>query len=271
MCLLRLAAAVLIAVTIAAPSAAQVVQAPSAADQLLAARATYYTLTAKGVKSFHCDVDVDWQNMLTRFSGKTIPDDSIWLHYLTSSHLSLDDDLNGKGTFTWANVGVPPEGGEAAAQKLRTGTTSIIAGFLQIWNPFMNGGLLPAPQPSIAIAANDDGLQLHSTSANAVIDEQFDKNILLQQVHAVTPQADVTAFPTFTNTAEGKLVSTVRTVHRQPPTAPPAELTMSVTYTPVSGFQIPSHLHIDQQNGSVFDFYFKNCTVSLIPPIPFRP
>ncbi len=68
-------------------------------DRILAARALYYTPTAKGLRAFSCDVSIDWKDLLTRFSGKVIDEDNAYLRYLESTRLSISDNLKSGGKF----------------------------------------------------------------------------------------------------------------------------------------------------------------------------
>jgi hypothetical protein len=74
-------------------------QDKAARDRLFAAHAQYYTPTTGGLKSFRCEATIDWQAMLTRFSGNQIPEDNPMLKYLRTVHLSVVDQLHGKGSL----------------------------------------------------------------------------------------------------------------------------------------------------------------------------
>ena len=69
------------------------------------------------------------------------------------------------------------------------------------------------------------------------------------------------AYPTYADTPDGRVVSAIRTVFRQPPTAPPAELNIRVSYTPVQGFRIPDTLDYELKNVGSFEFKFSACSV----------
>jgi hypothetical protein len=244
--------------TTALTSAAQK-QSPS--DQLAGARALYYTPTTQGLKSFHCDLLFDWKDMLTRFSGTEIQDDNPFLKYLRSAHLSVTDDLKGTGQLEWANTEAPPVGKEEPAAKMEGGMKQMISGFYTSWNAYMNGSMVPVPDVTTTVTAMADGLRLHATTPSNDVTEFFDKNLLLSEAHIVQPERDVRAYPTFIDTPDGRLLSAIRTVYQQPPTAPPAELTMSVTYAPVQTFRLPASLEINMQNVGIFVFKFSGCSV----------
>ena len=73
-------------------------------DRLTLARAQYYTPTASGLKSFHCDASIDWKAMLTRFGRADVPDDNPALKFLGTVHLAISDDLRGAGSLQWTST-----------------------------------------------------------------------------------------------------------------------------------------------------------------------
>jgi len=242
------------------PVAASAQQNP-AEQHLLSARALYYTPTSDGLKSFHCGIAVDWKDLLTRFSGKPIPDDNPFLLYLNSVHLSVTDELSGKGTLEWTETTSPSETLAGPAGKIHGGMEQTINGFFQAWNPFMNGDMVPIPDDSTKVTALGDNINLHATSGSTNVDEVFDKNLLLTSVHVVNPDMDSTIHPTYTDSPDGRIVSSLASTTSQPPTAPPLDVTMSAAYTKISSFQIPATVHVDVKNVAAFVFRFTACTV----------
>ncbi|HEY4010061.1 MAG TPA: hypothetical protein VGM11_07920 [Acidobacteriaceae bacterium] len=230
-------------------------------EKLLAARALYYTPTAQGLKSFHCDVIVDWKDLLTRVGGTEINDDNPLLKYLQTVHLSATDDLRTGGGLEWANTATPPEGKEQAATQMSGGIKQMFNGFFQSWNGYMNGTMVPAPDSSTVVTEADGGLHLYEKTATAELNESFDKNFLLTDAHVVMPTLDATAYPSYEDTPDGRIVSVIRTVYRQPPSAPPAELTMKIGYAPVSNFRLPETLQYELKNVGLFVFKLSGCTV----------
>src|SRR6266702_575909 len=253
-------ALLLAAVVCLAPQAIQA-QVKTPTDRLLAARALYYTPTTAGLKSFHCDLVTDWKGILSRSSGKDIPDDNPFLKYLQSAHVFVTDDLNGAGTLEWSNTAVPAEGLADPASKMRDGVTQMISGFFTSWNGYMNGSMVPAPAPTDVVSATTDGIHVHGSSDTMTVDEDFDKNMLLTQAHVVTPDLDAIAYPTFDDTTDGRIVSSFRTDLKQPVTAPIVQLNIAVIYQTVSSFRIPASLHYDLKNVGQFDFTLSGCSV----------
>ena len=232
-------------------------------DRLTLARAQYYTPTASGLKSFHCDASIDWKAMLTRFGGADVPDDNPALRFLGTVHLAVSDDLHGKGSLEWTNTADVPDARKDSIQQLQSGLQTSVAGFFQSWNAYMNGSMVPVPDKSVTITKSGDGLHLSGAANDLKFDEDFDQNTLLTQALVVTPNLRVLATPTFTRTPDGLVVSSVMSEVHQPPTAPEADVTYRIEYAKVSSYQIPSHVVFDIKNTGVIEIGFSACTVAV--------
>jgi hypothetical protein len=239
-------------------------QEKPARERLIAARPQYYTPTANGLKSFHCDAAIDWKAMLTRFSGVEVPDDNPALKFLDTVHLSVDDELKGKGSLGWTSESDVPEDKAAAIKQIRDGLQQSIAGFFESWNAYMNGSMVPYPDKTVALTDTADGLHLSGTGKDMAVDEDFDKNMLLTRSVVVTPTLKVLATPTYAATPDGLLISVVKSEVHQPPTAPEAEATFRIAYAKVEAFQIPAQVVFDIKNTGVIEIAFKSCQVSLM-------
>lgn len=237
-------------------------QTKTPAERLSLARSLYYTPTAQGLRSFHCDLAIDWKDMLSRFGGNEVKDDNPFLKYLQSARLSVTDDLKSGGRLEWANTAVPPEGKEASVTQMKNGMQQMVTGFFDTWNGYMNGSMVPIPDATTTISAVDDGLHLHATATAMDVNESFDKNLLLTEAHVVTPEMDATAYPTFADTPDGRVVSSIRSSIRQPPTAPGMEVSFAVTYANVSNFRLPETLTLEVKNVGAFKFKLSGCSVN---------
>lgn len=232
-------------------------------DRLAAAHSQYYTPTASGLKSFHCDAAIDWKTLLSRFSGTEIPEDNPALQSLLTVHLAVSDDLHGAGSLEWTSTDAPPENINAPVTQIRDGLKTAVAGFFQSWNAYVNGSMVPLADPTVSLAKSGDGMHLTATDRGMTIDEDFDKNMLLTQAVVVSPSVKVIAIPIFTPTSDGLLVSTVQNKVNQPPTAPETDATFRIDYARVDAFQIPSRIIFDIKNTGVIEIGFKTCKVSV--------
>ena len=238
-------------------------QDKEARDRLAAAHAQYYTPTASGLKSFHCDAAIDWRSMLSRLTQVDIPEDTPALKFLNSVHLGVNDNLHGQGALEWSSNVDPPEDKKAALNQIKEGLQTSIGGFFQSWNAYMNGSMVPLPDQSVTVTKTTDGVHLSGSTKDASFDEDFDKNMLLTQALVVSPNLKVLATPTFTPTPDGLIVSSVASQVHQPPTAPQVNATFHIEYAKVESFQLPSRVVFDIKNTGVIDVLFSNCTVTV--------
>jgi hypothetical protein len=253
------------------PRAQQAAQQKQAADKLILARGTYYTPTANGLDSFHCAASMDWKDYITRIAGKDLQANSAFLAYVDTVHLSVSDDLKGSGSLQWTAATAPPQAIQPNVQQVRDGLEKMFSGFFQTWNPYMNGTMVPSPDPSTTITPVGDGMNLHAQSGGMAVDESVDKNLLLTQIHVSGSAMDVVAFPTYLDTPDGRVVASVRSTIRQPPTAPPVVITMAATYTRVQSFQLPAKLTFEVQNVGTFVLNLSACTVKASSKSAIKP
>lgn len=239
-----------------------------ALDRLLAGRAQYYTPTASGLKSFHCEATIDWKGMLTRLGRTEIPDNDPVLKYLQTVHLSVADQLNGKGSMDWTETGVPPKGTEQNVKRFHDGLQTDMAGFFQDWNAYMNGSMVPIPKSWVTVAIKGAGVHLSGTSAGTSIDEDFDQNMLLTQLRVVSPEMRLFAIPSYVDTADGLVISAVTYKINRPPSAPQEETTVRIKYAKVDSFQIPLNVVLDIKNIGVIEVGFNACQVSVADVAP---
>ena len=230
--------------------------------RLTSAHTLYYTPTASGLKSFHCEAAIDWKSMLTRLSGVEIPDDNPALKFLQTVHLSVDDELKGNGSLSWTSETDPPKDKADAIKQIQDGLKTSVSGFFQTWNVYMNGSMVPIPDSTLTLTNVGDGIHLSGTSNGTSFDEDFDKNMLLTKVRVVNPNMTVLATPTYSTTPDGLLVSAVASQISQPSTAPPAEAIFRIDYVKVEAFQIPSRVVFDIKNTGVIEIAFNSCRVS---------
>lgn len=238
-------------------------QDTEARNRLAAAHAEYYTPTASGLKSFHCDASIDWKAMLSRFSGKDIPDDNPVLKFLQTVHLAVNDDLHGKGALEWTNTAAPPASIQPAMQQMEEGFQTSVSGFFQTWNAYMNGAMVPIPDSTVIATKSGDGVHLSGTTKDTSFDEDYDKNMLLTKAVVVSPTITVSAKPIYINSEDGLLLSSVASQIHQPPTAPETDVTFRVEYMKVDSYQIPSHVVFDIKNTGVIEITFSACKATV--------
>jgi len=237
-------------------------QDKNAQNRLAAAHAQYYTPTASGLKSFHCDASIDWKAMLSRFSGTEVADDNPALIFLQTVHLAINDNLRGNGELEWTSTAEPPAERKSSMQQIQDGLQTTISGFFQSWNAYMNGTMVPLPDSTFTVTNSGDGVHLSGTSKDKSFDEDYDKNMILTKVLITSPNLTVLAKPTYTSTEDGLLVSSVTSQIHQPPTAPEIEATFRIEYVKVDSYQIPSHVVFNIKNTGMIEFQLNACKVT---------
>jgi len=235
---------------------AQEVDPSKRAGLLAGANSVYYNMREAGLKSFHCNVDVDWQAMLAMGTAKKVAEDDPYLRYLRSARISITTDLVAKPRIDWANVGTPPEGKEKEAQNLSGGVRSMLEGFLASWTPSLNGTLIN--QKPKSMEASGKGYVVRAADGDS---EVLDKNLHL--IHTSTTTADLRAEmdTDFIKSPEGLLLTRLDGTYQQPPSAPGSHVIMTVSYQLSDGFHLPEKFTLTVQNVAAVSMNFTACIV----------
>jgi hypothetical protein len=233
-------------------------------SRLVTARALYYTPTTAGLESFNCRVAIDWKGVLRDASGKEIKDDNPLLVYLNSVQLSLNDKLRGNGSLEWSDTSAPQEPVKSAAAQMKEGLSQMVSGFFDSWNGFLSGTMVPLPDKTTILTPQGRGMHLHAGQGQTILDEDYDENMLLTNIHAVSGAIDAKIAPAFTETSDGRIISSIQGEYRQPATAPPVYLTMGVEYGQVNGYRLPNKIHYQLKNVLQMDINLSGCTTNSI-------
>jgi hypothetical protein len=247
-------------IAIAVPANAQAVTGKAQTDLLTAARANYYNLRFQGVKSFTCNVDIDWDAMFKQFNGKALPADSPMMVYLAKSRLGVKETVTSGAEVTWANSGTPPEELADSASQLRGGVKQMLDGFFQAWTPNINGELFG--NGVTGVTATDTGYLVTEKNPDKSTDKlTFDKNMLLSHISSTSANLSDEVGMTYSKTSQGWLVSAIEGDYRQPVTAPPTHITMQAEYQTVDGVQIPGVILLTVKNVAAFNLKLSGCIV----------
>ena len=223
------------------------------------ARSLYYTPVDAGLQSFHCEVGFDWKAFMVKASNAPVLDDDVRLKYLKTIQLTVDDDLHGSGKLHWDAPTPPPEGAEDSISHIREPFQQLWSGFFQAWNGFLTGDMVTLDSKA-TVEHSETGYKVHVQTGPGAAAEQYDDKLLLQSIHVTTPTLDSLVEPSFSSTPSGLIVTSIRSVYRQPPGTDSTEVLMKVNYAPVGSFQLPSELTITVGPAS-FEFHLANCTV----------
>ena len=238
-------------------------QTASPAAAFRKARALYYTPVDKGLRGFGCDVGFDWKQFMEKANSASVQDTDERLAYLRGIKLTISDDLNVGGQLQWAAPTTAPDASEQSIAQIRSGMQAMWSGFFQSWNGFFTGDLVALGDTQTTVErTNSGGFHVFTTQNGKVAEEFFDRNLVLLSLHVSTPTLDSNLTPIFVDSAQGRLVTDLNSVVRQPPNAAGTTVDMKVQYATVNGFQLPSALQINVGGTTAFDFALSNCTVN---------
>ena len=225
------------------------------------ARALYYTPVDRGLKGFDCDVSFDWKSFIEKATHAPVEASDERLTYLNGIRLTVSDDLNSTGELHWTAPTTPPDASESSINQIRTGMQQMWAGFFQSWNGFYTGDLVSVADNNTTVERTPTGYHVFTKAQGKVAEETYTGDFTLQTLHVSTPDMDSTLTPTFEKTPQGRLVTSMDSLVKQPPATPGTSVDMTVHYAPVNGFQLPSELVIDVAKTATFDFHLSGCTV----------
>jgi len=251
----------ILAIAVIAASAHPQALSKTDKEQLLvSARTQYYNLGFLGVKSFTCNVDVDWDGIFKQFNGTPLPADSPMMIYLAKSRLGVKETVATGAEITWANTGTPPDTLADAASQLRGGIKQALDGFFEAWTPNINGRLFSAD--ITGITSTGSGYLVEEKSPGNDIDKlTFDKHMLLSHISSLSPDVAAEVDMRYSPGAQGLLISSIEGDYRQPVTAAPTHVTMSTDYQAVDGFQLPGSIVLTVKNVATFTLKLSGCIV----------
>jgi hypothetical protein len=210
------------------------------------------------VKSFHCDVKVDWPAFFTVVTGKAVPADDPAVKKVEAIKISFTNDLSSGSTVEWTLPSGSTESDAGMAQ-MKSGFIQMMGGFFQTWNRSLNGTLIPLAPRTLSPSANgytlDDGNGID-------IDKLFlDKDLRVTRLLSQTSTATATVETNFQSSPKGLLLIDVTAEYHQPPSAPAVNLIMKTSFAPLGDFLIPDTLAVSIPNALAFIMKFTACTV----------
>jgi hypothetical protein len=210
------------------------------------------------VKSFHCDVEVDWPAFFSVITGKTVPSDDLAVKKMQAIKISFTNNLSGGATVEWT----PPSGSSdstAGIDQMKTGFVQMVTGFFQTWNGSLNGTLIPlAPR---TLAPNANGFTVDESNGTDTEKLLLDKDLKVTEIISKKPEATATVETNFQSSPKGLLLMDVTAEYHEPPSAPAVHLTMKTTFAPQGDFLVPDSLAVSIPNALAFNMKFTNCTV----------
>ena len=245
---------------IAAPGHSQAVTGEARTSLLTAARAQYYNLRFQGLKSFSCNVDVDWNAIFTEAAGAPLPADNPMMVYLLKSRLGLKETVATGAEVTWANTGTPPDSVAASVNQLRGGVKQMLSGFFETWTANINGDLFSKDVTSVT--ATNGGYLVDEKSPGGNSDTlTFNKDMLLSHVSNKSAGVVTEIDPRYSKTPQGLLVNDIEADSKQTAAEPPTHVSMTTDYQTVEGFQLPNTIVLSVRNIATFKLKLTGCVV----------
>jgi hypothetical protein len=232
------------------------------ADQralLVSARSQIYNLRSAGLKSYHCDIDFDWNAFFVSAGGKAVPADDPMSVYLNGLRFAITNDLDTPKVESSA-TGTPPAGREEPALKIKGSVEGVLNGYLAAWSPFLRGFELPDKPTTFTLTSA--GYAVTNKEDDSLSEYDFDKDMHLTHVATRSSALVVEMDTAFKTLPQGKALTQLDSVYRQPATAPPTHLLMTSAYGPVNGLQIPIDLKVEIPNVAIYQMKFTGCTVT---------
>jgi hypothetical protein len=195
------------------------------ASILRKAAVAYYILQSHGLKSFQCDVQPNWAQVITD------PDQLAAVNQVEFSAV-IDDQGGVQVTpFLPSGAAIDPSLGQVVG-----GIQQTITGFFQTWNSLVLSPLIPPPDDTgIVFSSQADGYHFAKKSADTSVDLVLTKNALLTEMKVVTPSATVDMKPGYIATDNGLLlVSTSSDLNNGA-----QKVDFQLQYQDVDGFEMP--------------------------------
>ena len=228
--------------------------------------ATYDIPGARGLKSFHCDVVLDWKTFLSALQDGPVSDGSEGLSYLRHTSLAIDDDLLTGGNLNWSNMTPVPNGESYGSAKLKRAMEDMFSVFYSLWNKFATGDMVTLTDDKTSIERWGMGYRLSIAQDESLVEETYDDKFLLQRFHTRSSSGDFEINPTFWNGPDGRLSSSIKTVTKSERMKEVEFATYLLKYQRVQMFELPSEVKIKLTGAPEFTFGFNNCSVRTQEP-----
>jgi hypothetical protein len=147
---------------------------------------------------------------------------------------------------------------------MHTAIERSVQGFIQVWEPFVNGSIAPLPGAGAEVVRTADGPTIHAPGANGgKVTEVFSNALLLQRYSLDLSSAQISIAPAFHSTGRGLLVDHLQ-VRAQPagtPAQPTDLVRFAVDYQDVEGNPVPARFNMAVEGSPAFDVAFDRCTL----------
>lgn len=236
-------------------------QSPSGQPEAEIARAPSLYYAPHSLESFRCTVTPDWDGIVDEFGGPRTLADQNDLLFLKSIRITGEDTLNQGGSLDWKlpDDSFPPPQLMGHLERLRRGLDQAFQTVFGLWNAVVTRDIFSQPDDASGITRDPSGWHTHEADSSQSIDETFDKDLFLTSMKTVDSNGTRIVKPKFTETPEGRIITSVELATTPPGSTATHTGRMSIAYASVDGFRLPSSVAISTA-GLSFNFSLTNCS-----------
>jgi|SRR5215472_12305279 len=237
-------------------------------DVINRARAAYYSLKAKGLVEFQCNMTPDWESLLkdARQADPAGADRAIQ----TLKQLQFGVSLSPGGSAKITHTTVKPTNHEMAQglEKIYGGMEQMVAGFFDTWSPFMMTSPLPEANINYKLVEATDQWNLSYTDGAAEVFTTMGKDLAVRQLRVRTAEFNSTLLPQFTKGQDGFLLTGYEAEYYGKSPSETTKLNVGISYQEVNGLELPQKLSLGgSYGGTPFQVYvtFYGCQAKKSP------
>ena len=222
------------------------------------ARSLYDAPFTRGLISFDCEVQFDWNKHFNDLFGSVPPNaHSLVYRVKTVSHRVLVDRTRATLTSLASQAKLEDV---AHAAELEQGFIAIATSGLNAWLPASTNVLLPVTPTKSMWETTGAGYKLKMTGPG--VDGQLLLSEDLRLTSGVTTLPQPMRFSTeFKSDPNGFLLKSVKTGSTSDPSAA-SEASFAYTYQPVQGFQIPLQITVIAATAETWQYSLRDCRIS---------
>lgn len=226
---------------------------------------SYYNLQDEGLASFQCSLTPNWQALLAE-QLKASPAAAGNAVKLLNQLRFVVTVSPGKSSITHNELSGQSDQLQAALKQIYGGMEQMTSGFFDTWNLFVFRAPFPEVNSDYRLEDVDSKYRLTYKEGTANVVNVIDKNFAITSLQVSTPEFDSSIRPNFSKASKDRwLLSRYTAVYDSGKKEETTALDVTVDYSAINGFNLPSHLDLrGSYGGSPFavDLAFSNCTTT---------
>ncbi len=250
------------------PAASAQSLATAAKKQLLAnMNRSYYSLKDQGFKGMQCTMNVDWPAFAANFPGaqkgpQPMADTLKMLSAITSTI-----SVNSQGqaiVFTHIPDEVTASPLGSSADLITKGLAEGVESFFKSWSQFTMNQPFPQSPDQVDLKATPDGYEMTQSLDPGTVTTHFTKDFAMTDMLVKTTSMSVHSTMQFQPSAAGFLLKSTTSEIFMEPSGNMPRTDMQVTYSALSGLQLPQTVAIAMGNTNepFIKIALTNCTVA---------